>query len=344
MPCTILVGGQWGDEAKGKFCSYLALTDDCSVACRAGDGPGAGHTVVHEGKEYRLRQTPGGFINRRARLLAGAGTLISPEAVLREIAEYGLEGRLGIDFRASIIEPEHVAADREDPHLARVVQTTGSGHGPCFAARGMRTARLARDIESLKPHLADAAVEVNDALDRGELVLIEGTGGYLLSVLYGTYPNVVGKDLTAGTFAADMGVGPLRIDEVVVAFKVYPTRVGPGAFPTELDPAEVDRLGFVEHATVTRRRRRLGNFDFELAAAAIRVNHPSYLAISFIDRLDPECRGKSYEQLGRAARSFLDRVEDELHVPVGLIGTGPGSLDIIDRRGAIRTASERRAV
>ena len=42
MPCTILVGGQWGDEAKGKFCSYLALTDDSAIACRAGDGPGAG--------------------------------------------------------------------------------------------------------------------------------------------------------------------------------------------------------------------------------------------------------------------------------------------------------------
>jgi adenylosuccinate synthase len=114
--------------------------------------------------------------------------------------------------------------------------------------------------------------------------------------------------------------------------KTFPTRVGPGPFATELDEEEVDRRGFVEFATVTKRRRRVGEFDFALAREAVRVNHPKYLAISFLDRIDPECRTKSYQELNKPARDFLARIEDELLVPVGLIGTGPGTRDIIDRR------------
>lgn len=333
--CTIVAGGQWGDEAKGKFASYLAIEDDYAVACRAGDGPGAGHTVVYEGKECRLCQTPGGFINRNARLLIGAGALIGREAVLGEIREYDLEGRMGIDFRASVIEPEHIAEDRGNPHSAKVIQTTGSGHGPCLAARALRTGKMVKDVPELQPYAVDVAKEVNTALDEGRSVLIEGTGGYLLSVLYGGYPYVVSKDLTASTFATDVGVGPRRITDVVLAFKAFPTRVGPGDFPTEMSEEEATQRGFVEYATVTRRRRRVGTFDYNLGRDAVRVNHPSYLAISFLDRVDPECRGQSFDELSVKARDFITKIEEELGVPVGLIGTGPGTLDIIDRRSAI---------
>lgn len=332
MGCTIIAGGQWGDEAKGKFASYLALADDYAIACRAGDGPGAGHTVVFEGRECRMRQVPSGFVNRKSRLLIGAGALVGMKVVLDEIRTYKLEARIGVDFRASIIEPEHITEDCGHHHLATVVQTTGSGHGPCFAARAMRVGKLTSDAEELKPYLTDVSKEVNDALDRGDSVLVEGTGGYLLSVLYGTYPFVVGKDLTASTFAADIGISPRRVDHVVLALKAFPTRVGPGPFPTEMDETRAAHSGFVEFATVTRRRRRIGDFDFALARDAVRINHPSYLAISFLDRIDPDCRGKSYDQLSGAARSFLERVEDELQVPVGLVGTGPETREIIDRR------------
>jgi adenylosuccinate synthase len=335
MGCTIVAGGQWGDEAKGKFASYLALEDDFDLVARAGDGPGAGHTVIWQGQECKMRQIPCGFINESSRLLMGAGVLVGVETVLREIETYRLHGRVGIDFRASVIEPSHISNEGNDHHLKTIVQTTGSGHGPCMAARAMRIGRLTADAEALKPYLTDVAKEVNDALDRGGSVLVEGTGGYLLSVLYGTYPYVVGKDLTAATFAADIGVGPSRVDQVVLAFKAFPTRVGPGPFATELDQDEVDRRGFVEFATVTKRRRRVGEFDFALARDAVRVNHPDYLAISFLDRIDPDSRGKSYQELSRPARDFIARIEDELGVAVGLIGTGPETRDIIDRRSQL---------
>jgi len=317
MVCTIVAGGQWGDEAKGKFASYLAIADDIDLLVRAGDGPGAGHTVVWQGRECKMRQIPSGFINRRSRLLMGAGALIGVDTVLGEIETYRLHDRVGIDARASVVEPGHVAEERGNAHLTGAVQTTGSGHGPCMAARAMRTGKLAAEIEALRPYLADVAKESNDRLDAGGSVLVEGTGGYLLSVLFGSYPYVVGKDLTASTFAADVGLGPSRIDAVVLAFKAFPTRVGPGPFPTEMSEGEAERRGFVEYATVTKRRRRVGEFDFDLARNAIRVNHPKYLAISFLDRIDPDCRSRSFADFNRPARAFIERLEDELDVPVG---------------------------
>ncbi|MGQ4808066.1 Adenylosuccinate synthetase [Candidatus Entotheonellaceae bacterium PAL068K] len=332
MPCTIVVGGQWGDEAKGKIVSYLSLMDDCSIVCRAGLGPGAGHTVVHGGKAYRLRQIPSGFINPNARLLLGAGVLINPEVLLREITEYNLGGRVGVDFRASVIESEHIQRDKRSEHLSQVIHSTGNGHGPCLADRALRTARLAKDVDPLHPYLTDVPEELNSALDKGESVLVEGTNGFLLSVLYGTYPHGVGKDSTASTVAADVGIGPRRVDEVILVFKTFPTRVGEGDFPTEMPVEEVYRRGFIEHGTVTKRPRRVGTFDFELAHKAVRVNCPSMLAITFLDRIDPHSAGRSYDQLSPEARQFLRQVERTAQTPIGLLGTGPNTMDIIDCR------------
>ena len=332
MGCSIIVGGQWGDEAKGKIASYLTLTDNFSIACRAGLGPGAGHTVLHEGKTYRLRQTPAGFINKGTRLYLGPGILMGPEVFLREISEFDLEGRIWVDHRATVIEPKHIEQDKQDSHLAGVIGSTGSGHGPALAARAMRNAKLAKDVEELKPYLADVPLELNTALDKGESVLVEGTNGFLLSVLYGSYPYAVGKDSTASAAASDMGLGPRRIDEVILVFKVFPTRVGEGPFPTEMEPEEAQRLGFVEYGTVTSRLRRVGTFDFDLAREAVRINHPSALAITFLDRIDPDCAGKSYDQISSEVRTFLDQVEDACEVPVTLLGTGPGTMYIIDLR------------
>lgn len=332
MPCTIVVGGQWGDEAKGKIASYLTVTDNYSITCRAGLGPGAGHTVIYQGKEYRLRQVPSGFINPNSKLLLGAGVLINPEVVLKEISDYNLEGRVGIDFRASVIDPEQIERDRTSEHLSKVIQSTGSGHGPALADRALRIGKLAKDIDQLRPYLTDVAEELNDALDRDQSVLVEGTNGFLLSVLYGTYPHTVAKDSTASTVAADVGLSPLRIDDVVLVFKTFPTRVGEGDFPTEMSAEEIQSRGFIEHGTVTGRPRRVGSFDFELAKKAATINHPSMLAISFLDRIDPDCRGKSYKDINVEAQKFLQEVESSLKTPIKLVGTGPDMMDIFDLR------------
>jgi adenylosuccinate synthase len=76
------------------------------------------------------------------------------------------------------------------------------------------------------------------ALDRGENVVIEGTQGFGISLYFGSYPYVTSKDTCAAQMAADNGVGPTRVDEVIVVFKAFPTRVGEGPFSTEM-PSEL---------------------------------------------------------------------------------------------------------
>jgi adenylosuccinate synthase len=333
MTCTIIVGGQWGDEAKGKIASYLAITEDVDVAVRAGIGPGAGHTVVHQGSSHKLRQIPSAVVNPRTRLLLGAGVLVRPEVFLTEVAALDVGSRVGLDHRATIIDDEHVALDRCDAILTDVVRSTGSGHGPALAGRAMRNARRAGDVAELAPYLTDVAAEVNAAVDAGAGVQIEGTNGLGLSVLFGSYPYTVGKDSSASTVAADVGLGPLAIDEVVMVLRAFPTRVGAGPFPTELAPGEAERHGVVEYGTVTGRRRRVGRFDPNQAREAVRINRPSRIALTFLDYVDPACRGHRGNALPDGpAHEFVTWVEQELGRTIDLFGTGPDTADVVDLR------------
>ena len=343
MGCTVIVGGQWGDEAKGKIASYLALSNDVDVAIRAGLGPGAGHTVSHDGRTLKLRQVPSAVINPKTRLLLGAGMLVRPEVLLREIQELRVGDRLGIDYRATVIDEEHVMAEQANQLLTGTVRTTGSGHGPALAARAMRSAKRAEQVPELAPYLVDAAEEANGAVDRGDEVQVEGTIGFSLSVLYGTYPYTVAKDSTASTAAADVGLGPLAIDEVVVVFRAFPTRVGAGPFPTELPPEESAQLGIAEVGTVTGRPRRLGRFDIEQAREALRINRPSCIALTFLDYMDRSQRGKWQAPLGEGpAAQFVRDVENELGRSIDLLGTGPETRDVIDlRRNRVRGSLSR---
>ncbi len=104
----------------------------------------------------------------------------------------------------------------------------------------LRTVKLAKDVPELEDYLTDVSLETNDVLDNGGDVFIEGSQGFALSLYYGTYPFVTSKDTTASTFAADVGVGPTKVDEVINVFKAYITRVGEGPFPTEISQEEAE--------------------------------------------------------------------------------------------------------
>src|SRR5438552_3687721 len=104
MPITVIVGGQFGSEGKGKVCAHLALNRRADVMVRCG-GPNAGHTVDLGVSKYELKQVPAGFINSSTRLLIAAGALINPQVLLHEIELCGVgPERLGIDRKAGIIE------------------------------------------------------------------------------------------------------------------------------------------------------------------------------------------------------------------------------------------------
>ena len=108
----------------------------------------------------------------------------------------------------------------------------------------MRVLKLAKDFDSLSSLIVDVPLEVNSALDANENVLVEGTQGTFLSLWHGTYPFVTSKDVTASGICADIGLGPTKVDEVIVVFKSYVTRVGTGPLDKELslEDAEKKRL------------------------------------------------------------------------------------------------------
>ncbi len=330
MSATIVVGGQYGDEGKGKILSYLAVHDKPDVIARGGVGPNAGHQVKYRGNAYSLRLVPSGFINREARLLIGAGVLVNPDVFLKEVADFDLGMRCGIDRRATLITQEYIDADGASANSAKI-GTTKTGCGPAASARVSRTAEFVESEGRLKPYLTDVVKEVNAAKN----LLIEGTQGFMLSNLYGTYPYVTSKDVSASTICADIGLGPRKVKDVVMVSKAYTTRVGNGPFPGEITTDEAQKLGYQEYGTVTGRARRTSKeLHYDDLVFAATVNSANYIAITKLDVKFAGCAGKrKFSDLTSEAQAFVKEVESKVGVKIGLIGTGADSEDIIDLRG-----------
>ena len=130
-----------------------------------------------------------------------------------------------------------------------------------------------------------------------------------------------------------MGVGPTKVDEVIMVLKAYVTRVGAGPLPGELPWEEAQRRGWAEVATVTGRKRRAAPFNFELAKRAAMLNGATQIALTKLDVLYPACRGaRNYDELPEEAKRFISEIEEKVGIPVTLIGTGPEAMDTIDLR------------
>jgi adenylosuccinate synthase len=333
MPCTVVAGGFWGDEGKGKIISYLALKDKIGFCVRTGS-VNAAHTIWYKGKRYALHMVPGGFVNEKCRLLIGPGANVHVEQFMKEVEETNVKNRIGIDSQASIIEEKHSAEDKTNAHL-KSLGTTGWGVGPAVEERVRRTAKLARDIPELKPYLADATSEINDALKKQKKVLLEGTQGLMLSVFHGTYPYVTSRDTSAAAICSEAGVGPTRVNDVLLVLKSFMTRVGTGPLPGEISKEEALKRGWFETAAGTGRDRRAAPFDFEIAKRSVMIDGATQIALTKLDCAYPECKGaRSYEEVPREAKLFVSRIEKETGVQVELIGTGPDALDLIDRRNS----------
>ena len=128
--------------------------------------------------------------------------------------------------------------------------------------------------EKLRPYVADTALVLNDALDAGKSVLLEGAQATLLDVDHGTYPFVTSSSPTAGGACVGSGIPPTRITTVIGIVKAYTTRVGSGPFPTELDDQQGEwlRQAGGEYGVTTGRPRRTGWFDAVIARYAARIN------------------------------------------------------------------------
>jgi adenylosuccinate synthase len=337
MSAEVLVGGQFGSEGKGKVAAYLA--PEHAMAIRTG-GPNAGHTIENNGTVFKLQSVPCSFVNRDTVVAIGAGGFIDLDILQREIRETGLQpGRLLVDPQAGIIEPQHSQSEKD---LMKKIGSTGKGVGRAIAAKVLREGdfRLARDIPEIEVYLGDVAGEANRYIDEGKKVFLEGTQGFGLSLHHGIYPFVTGRDITAGSIAADAGLSPRVVEDVTMVLRTYPIRVAGNSGPlaNEVDWETVTKESgykepLVERTTVTKNIRRVGRFDPDLVQRSVMINRPSQLALMFADYLDHTDRGKTvFEDLSSKTKSFVGELELETGVPVTLIGTGPKNRDMLDLR------------
>ena len=333
MAVDIVVGGFWGDEGKGKIISYLVKKRNPSIVARGGVGPNAGHTIVVDGKVYKLRMVPSAIGSKKVeKFLIGPGVLVNTEVFLQEVATTEIEGRVFVDPQCGIITENHQKIDSSNPHLKDKIGTTGSGSGPANEERVRRTLSLAKDVEELKPYLIDVPGEIHKALQKGDSVLLEGTQATYLSLFHGSYPYVTTKDVTASAICSDVGIGPTVVTDVTLVLKAYVTRVGKGFLPDELSEEETINRGWTEYGTVTKRLRRAAPFNIELARRSINLNSATRIAVTKLDVLFPRDRGKtSFDELTEEAKHWIKTIEKDLGMKIHFIGTGPADVEIIDR-------------
>ncbi|WP_341953153.1 adenylosuccinate synthase [Salinibacterium sp. TMP30] len=141
--------------------------------------------------------------------------------------------------------------------------------------------------DRLRPMVADTGLLLNQALDRGEVVLFEGGQATMLDVDHGTYPFVTSSNSTSGGAATGSGVAPSRLERVIGIVKAYTTRVGAGPFPTELEDesGEFLRQNGFEFGTTTGRPRRCGWYDAPIARYSARVNGVTDFVLTKLDVL-----------------------------------------------------------
>lgn len=161
----------------------------------------------------------------------------------------------------------------------------------------------------IDPYIKDVSVYLNEAIDNGKSILLEGAQGALLDVDHGTYPYVTSSNPASGGACTGVGIGPTKISEVMGVIKAYTTRVGEGPFPTELtgEAGENLRQAGMEFGATTGRPRRCGWFDAVVARYSVRINGIDALAITKLDVLDhfetiQVCT--SYRYNGKLLREF----------------------------------------
>jgi len=154
MPVTIVTGGQWGDEGKGRIVDMLAAEADIVVRCQG--GPNAGHTIVNDLGKFVLHTVPSGIFSERSRSVIGPGVVISPAGLATELQELAAAGidisRLLISERAHLIMPYHKLFEHldEEGHSGTLrLGSTKQGVGPAYADKAARTGIQAGDLRDL---------------------------------------------------------------------------------------------------------------------------------------------------------------------------------------------------
>ena len=333
MPISIVIGGQFGSEGKGKVAYSWAARTGTRMAVRVG-GPNSGHTVQTGSIRTALRQLPTPALMEGIVSVLPPGSYVDIDVLLREVELVGATPRtLMIDPFAAVVT-ERERKEENSSELRERIGSTASGTGAAVARRVRRDGTLVRagEISELKPFICDTLIAIRQALNEERHIIVEGTQGYGLSLLHGGYGDyATSRDTTAAGALSEVGVSPLDVEEVVLVIRAFPIRVAgnSGPLPGEIDWAAVGALSgqkdVQEFTTVTGKIRRVATFDADIVCRAIAANNPTHIVLNHVDYVadlsSPSGRG--------TAAAFIATVEERIGRRVDLIGVSPS--DMISR-------------
>jgi adenylosuccinate synthase len=332
---TVVVGGQFGSEGKGKTASLLARDrgENCAVV-RCG-GPNSGHIVLEHGKEFRFRLLPAGIVYGRRGFLAPAA-VIDLNVLRAEIETFGVTSeQLSVDPFSVVISDEMKMTEQ---NLVDSIASTGSGTGAATASKCLRSphTQLVKDVIAanswLRPFVRTVRPELHRLISQGWSIIVEGTQGFGLSLHHsGMYPHTTSKDTTAAQFVMEAGLSPLQVDEVIVVVRTFPIRVAgqhAGPLDKEIDWKTLQKRSgspneLTEFTTVTRKVRRVACFDLGLVKDACEVNRPTGLVIHGLDYIGFANYGiRRFRDLDPKAKDFVGFLRTSLNTPIVYAFTG----------------------
>jgi adenylosuccinate synthase len=331
MPVSVVIGGQFGSEGKGKVSYYFAKKFEAVAVVRVG-GTNSGHTVISKnGTKYIFRILPTAAIDPEIICILPSGSYIDTGILFSEIKRAGISTeKLKIDPYSVIID-QTMIDDERNSCLREQIGSTLSGTGAAVIKRLRRTEKItfAKDYVKLAPFIADTKALMRNFLDNKKHIIVEGTQGFGLSPInYSTYyPYCTSRDTTAAGFLMETGLSPFDVENIIMVIRAYPIRVSgkSGMLPNETDWDSIKHLSgstvdLTEHTSATNRVRRVAKFDAEVVKIAIQVNKPNIIVLNHADYIDYSCHDS--DTIPATVEAFVKKISSDLNRGIDYIGTG----------------------
>lgn len=335
MSVTIIMGGQFGSEGKGKVAHYFAKKENADFCIRVG-GSNSGHTVYRNGEKLIFRILPTGVIESHVTAVLPAGAYINLSILKEEMEIAGLSNdRLLIDENAVIVSDDFITEEKNSD-LRQSIGSTQSGTGAAVIARIKRKKSLkllARDYSELKT--CDTKAILRDACNAGKKIIAEGAQGFGLSLLHAKeYPYVTSRDTSAAAILSECGLSPFDVENIVMVIRAFPIRVSgdSGNLPNEIDWDIIrNELGktedMTEYTSCTNRVRRVARFDADVVVRSIICNKPNIIVLNHLDYVDDSCKNGI---ISEKAKLFIRKISDEAKAKVNFVGTNEVDLVLME--------------
>ncbi len=342
---NITIDGQFGSTGKGLLNAWIAKSAQSKIDIALSNAaPNAGHTYIDDtGKARTAYHLPvSGILTPDARIYLCAGSIIDPDLLAREMAEFNIDPlRLTIHPRACILLPEHTAQEQQADSGATALASTRKGVGAALADKvarknGTRTAEQYFANTALANCIG--VIDLDKELrQHGKTALLEVPQGFSLSINHGlAYPFCTSRDITVSSALNDAGAHPALLGSVIVSLRSFPIRVGNiiddqgqeigNSGPFYPDSREIDwaDLGVTpERTTVTKRIRRIATFSFIEYDLMLRQLRPDTVFLNFCNYL--QSATDTADLLAGMAR-----IEQAAGLaPAHLYGLGPACDDVI---------------